>query len=178
MNSMISPLRSQVMILFPVSGSIRMSGPVVLSSMLMSAVVRDGDGVLGAVGRSQTGLVVQFGGHVALDEQDGLAIVVDIEQFGRQRVATVVALTLLCIQVYSHDDDGRGHSGPVTNDTATFSNNVPMLLLPPSEGKAIGGDTRRRTWTPETGTFSRLEAMRTEVVEALAAAGGGAEKLL
>ena len=66
----------------------------------------------------------------------------------------------------------------MTNDTATFSNNVPMLLLPPSEGKAIGGDTRRRTWTPETGTFSRLEAMRTEVVEALAAAGGGAEKLL
>jgi uncharacterized protein len=66
----------------------------------------------------------------------------------------------------------------VTSDTATFSNNVPMLLLPPSEGKAVGGSDRRR-WTPDAGSFgTRLGDRRLEVVEALAACGGGDEKLL
>ncbi len=94
-------------------------------------------------------------GDVALDEQHGLAIVVDIEQFGRQRVTTVVALALLCIQVYSHDGDCRGQSGPVTSERPTFSNSVPMLLLPPSEGKAEGGSARRSTWIPDQGAFGR-----------------------
>ncbi len=68
---------------------------------------------------------------------------------------------------------------PVTNATATFSNNVPMLLLPPSEGKAEGGNRRRSSWTPEGGSFgSHLGGRRAEVVEALAAAHGGDEKLL
>jgi len=68
---------------------------------------------------------------------------------------------------------------PVTNATATFSNNVPMLLLPPSEGKAEGGNRRRATWTPDTGSFgTRLGDARAEVAEALAAVHGGDEKLL
>jgi len=90
-----------------------------------------------------------------------------------------VALALLCIEVYSHPEERRGQSVPVTNATATFSNNVPMLLLPPSEGKAEGGTRRRSSWTPEGGSFgSHLGGRRAEVVEALAAAHGGDEKLL
>ena len=68
---------------------------------------------------------------------------------------------------------------PVTSEWATFSNNVPMLLLPPSEGKAQGGDARRSAWTPDAGSFGRrLGDRRTEVVDALAATHGGGEKLL
>ncbi len=122
---------------------------------------------------------MQLLGYVALDEQYGLAIVVDIEQFRRQRVTAVVALALLCIEVYSHPNDCRGQSGVVTSERATFSNNVPMLLLPPSEGKAEHGSRRRAAWTPDSGSFGRrLGQQRIEVVEALAAAGGGDEKLL
>ena len=54
-----------------------------------------------------------------------------------------------------------------------------MLLLPPSEGKAVGGNPRGATWTPDAGSFGRrLGEQRTAVVEALAAVGGGDEKLL
>jgi cytoplasmic iron level regulating protein YaaA (DUF328/UPF0246 family) len=54
-----------------------------------------------------------------------------------------------------------------------------MLLLPPSEGKAEGGSTRRARWTPERGNLgTRLSERRLDVVEALAAAHGGDEKLL
>jgi uncharacterized protein len=54
-----------------------------------------------------------------------------------------------------------------------------MLLLPPSEGKAMGGTSRSRGWTPDAGAFgNRLHDRRLAVVEALAAAGGGGEKLL
>ncbi len=67
----------------------------------------------------------------------------------------------------------------MTSAVATFSNNVPMLLLPPSEGKADGGSARRAAWTPEAGAFgAALSSKRTEIVEALAAVGGGSEKLL
>ena len=54
-----------------------------------------------------------------------------------------------------------------------------MLLLPPSEGKAEGGNRRRATWTPEAGAFGRaLGERRAEVVEALAVSHGGDERLL
>jgi cytoplasmic iron level regulating protein YaaA (DUF328/UPF0246 family) len=54
-----------------------------------------------------------------------------------------------------------------------------MLLLPPSEGKAQGGSTRRAGWTPEVGASGpRLSERRIAVVEALASIGGGDEKLL
>jgi len=54
-----------------------------------------------------------------------------------------------------------------------------MLLLPPSEGKADGGNARRATWSPDSGSLgSRLAEHRLDVVEALAAAHGGDEKLL
>ncbi|HSP27525.1 MAG TPA: peroxide stress protein YaaA [Ilumatobacteraceae bacterium] len=54
-----------------------------------------------------------------------------------------------------------------------------MLLLPPSEGKAEGGNRRRSTWTPESGSFgTALGDRRLEVVEALAAVHGGDERLL
>ena len=56
-----------------------------------------------------------------------------------------------------------------------------MLLLPPSEGKAEGGSSRRAGWSPDSGAFGRSDAIagrRVEVVEALASRGGGDEKLL
>jgi len=54
-----------------------------------------------------------------------------------------------------------------------------MLLLPPSEGKAAGGNPRAAAWTPDAGSFGgRLGELRLAVVEALAAVGGGDEKLL
>jgi cytoplasmic iron level regulating protein YaaA (DUF328/UPF0246 family) len=54
-----------------------------------------------------------------------------------------------------------------------------MLLLPPSEGKAEGGNPRRAPWTPEAGAFgSRLGDRRSAVVDALLAVHGGDEKLL
>jgi len=54
-----------------------------------------------------------------------------------------------------------------------------MLLLPPSEGKAEGGSARRSTWIPDQGVFGRrLGDRRAAVAEALAAVGGGDEKLL
>jgi len=54
-----------------------------------------------------------------------------------------------------------------------------MLLLPPSEGKAEGGNRRRAPWTPEAGSFgARLGDRRAAVVDALLAAHGGDEKLL
>jgi cytoplasmic iron level regulating protein YaaA (DUF328/UPF0246 family) len=57
-----------------------------------------------------------------------------------------------------------------------YSNSVPILLLPPSEGKAAGGSSR--PWEPDSGTFSTLADRRVELAEALGAIGGGSEKLL
>ncbi len=54
-----------------------------------------------------------------------------------------------------------------------------MLLLPPSEGKAGGGSSRRAGWAPDGGSFGRmLGDRRAAVVDALAASGGGDERLL
>jgi cytoplasmic iron level regulating protein YaaA (DUF328/UPF0246 family) len=51
------------------------------------------------------------------------------------------------------------------------------VLLPPSEGKATGGDGE--PWSPEQGIFgSELGASRHRVIAALAADGGGTAKLL
>jgi hypothetical protein len=53
-----------------------------------------------------------------------------------------------------------------------------MLLLPPSEGKAQGGRSRRG-WHPDAGSFGRaLGARRAEIAAALATCGGGNEKVL
>lgn len=59
-----------------------------------------------------------------------------------------------------------------------LSNSVPILLLPPSEGKAEGGRDRHR-WSPESGAFGRaLGDARAEVVAALGAVRGGDGRLL
>ncbi|HYN34821.1 MAG TPA: peroxide stress protein YaaA [Ilumatobacteraceae bacterium] len=53
------------------------------------------------------------------------------------------------------------------------------MLLPPSEGKAEGGNRRRARWSPDTGSSgASLGDRRAIVVEALAGIGGGGEKLL
>lgn len=67
----------------------------------------------------------------------------------------------------------------MTKPRPTSSRRVPILLLPPSEGKAEGGDPRRARWDPERGAFgAALGDRRCSVVEALARARGGDEKLL
>ncbi len=54
---------------------------------------------------------------------------------------------------------------------------VPLgILLPPSEGKASGGDGP--TWSAGQGRFGHLAKQRTALVRALAAQSGGDEKLL
>lgn len=61
----------------------------------------------------------------------------------------------------------------------TFSNSVPILLLPPSEGKATGGKTTNDTgWSEDAGAFAALSERRYDAVTALAKANGGNEKLL
>lgn len=50
------------------------------------------------------------------------------------------------------------------------------LLMPPSEGKASGGDGS--TWAPGLGLFADLEARRNTLVRRLARLRGGNEKLL
>lgn len=72
----------------------------------------------------------------------------------------------------------------MTSLSASFSHSVPILLLPPSEGKAPGG--RLRTvrgergvgWDPADGRFSELAPRRLELAQRLAETGGGTEKLL
>jgi cytoplasmic iron level regulating protein YaaA (DUF328/UPF0246 family) len=64
----------------------------------------------------------------------------------------------------------------VATPRRTLSNDVPILLLPPSEGKATGG--AGPGWQPSSGSFGALAARRAEVVRALAAADGGDERLL
>lgn len=50
------------------------------------------------------------------------------------------------------------------------------VLLPPSEGKALGG--AGPAWDPASGAFAALGPQRLEVARALARAGGGDAKLL
>ncbi|MBV1893015.1 MAG: peroxide stress protein YaaA [Ilumatobacteraceae bacterium] len=67
----------------------------------------------------------------------------------------------------------------MTNRTTEIPTGVPMLLLPPSEGKAFDEpDSNDSGWDPSDGTFGALELQRLAVAEALSAAGGGSEKLL
>jgi uncharacterized protein len=57
-----------------------------------------------------------------------------------------------------------------------YSNSVPILLLPPSEGKAPGG--KGPAWTPDSGVFGHLAHRRTQIAAVLADLRGGDERLL
>ena len=65
----------------------------------------------------------------------------------------------------------------MTNHSTPAADSTPLLLLPPSEGKALGGRPRTR-WNPSSGSFGSLGDRRAEVASALADAGGGDAKLL
>jgi len=65
----------------------------------------------------------------------------------------------------------------VTNSAATRPPDAPILLLPPSEGKATGGTLRTR-WNPAAGSFGSLGARREVVAARLTEVGGGDRKLL
>jgi uncharacterized protein len=64
----------------------------------------------------------------------------------------------------------------VASPWQSFSNSVPILLLPPSEGKARGG--RRRGWEPRSGAFADLADRRATVISRLTDAAGGDQRLL
>jgi hypothetical protein len=64
--------------------------------------LQDLDRELGAVRRSETSLLHEFGGNVALDEQHGLTEVVHVEQFWREGVTTIVALALVGFEMNTH----------------------------------------------------------------------------
>jgi uncharacterized protein len=129
---------------------------------------------------------MQIGRNLSVLKQNGLPVVVDVEQLGRQGVAPVVALTLLGIEMDLHHSPDSSDNSPARvgrariNDVSmlprTFSNTVPILLLPPSEGKALGGNGVR--WSEDSGSFDALAPRRRAVVDALAACGGGDPKLL
>lgn len=53
---------------------------------------------------------------------------------------------------------------------------VLVILLPPSEGKALGGDGP--AWTSDSGRFAELAPQRERVAKALARSNGGSQKLL
>ena len=69
-----------------------------------------------------------------------------------------------------------GQTATMPAAVRTRSSRSPILLIPPSEGKAAGGFARE--WTPDGGSFGALADQRAEVVAALACADGGNEKLL
>src|SRR4051812_21963740 len=82
-----------------------LTGAVSMCSLMSSplaCLVVDADRVLGAVGDRQARLVFEVRRHRAVADDDGLAVVVDVEQLGRQRIAPVVPLALLGIDPYLH----------------------------------------------------------------------------
>lgn len=89
-----------------------------------------------------------------------------------------------CLPAGEGGDRGR-QTGPMARPTSAlppgFSNSVPILLLPPSEGKAADHDRSDLgdPWTTDAGAFgSSLGTHRAEIAAALGAADGGDGKLL
>jgi cytoplasmic iron level regulating protein YaaA (DUF328/UPF0246 family) len=102
-----------------------------------------------------------------------VAIVVNVEQFRRQRVATVVTLALCSINSYSHTQRVR-----LTGKNEHIGATSILILLPPSEGKAAGGNADQ-SWNPASGTFSEtLQDKCLTVVKALKKLRGGDAALL
>jgi hypothetical protein len=64
--------------------------------------LHDLDRELRAVRRGESGLLHEFLGDLALDQQDGLTEVVDIEQLWGQGITTVVALALVGFEMNAH----------------------------------------------------------------------------
>ena len=59
----------------------------------------------GQLATARRALSASSGGHGAVTDLVRLAVVVDVEQLGRQRVAAVVPLALLGIDVDAHGRD-------------------------------------------------------------------------
>src|SRR5215212_1919639 len=78
------------------------------------ACLVDADRVLRAVGDRQSRLLLEVRRHRAVADDDGLAVVVDVEQLGRQRVAPVVPLALLGIDPYLHARSVRARRAVAT----------------------------------------------------------------
>lgn len=56
--------------------------------------------------------MLEFGGYVSVHQQHGLAVLVDIEQLRSQRVAAIVSLTFLCVEVNAHASNVAGRLPP------------------------------------------------------------------
>lgn len=118
-------------------------------------------------------------GDVPVDEQHSCAEVINIKEFGCQRVAPVVALTFFRVQVHSHPTSLDGHD--VTMATPSLKERCLsrefLILLPPSEGKAPGGESS--PWAPGHGAFGpAAETARLQIVSALANCQGGTATML
>ena len=102
-----------------------------------------------------------------------VSVVVDVEQLGRQRVTTVVALAFCGVNSYSHTERVR-----LTDKNEHIGATSILILLPPSEGKAAGGNAGQ-PWNPASGTFSEtLQDKCLTVVKALKKLRGGDAALL
>lgn len=49
--------------------------------------------------------MLQVGGYLVVDQQEGLSVLVDIEQLGGQRVAAIVTLTLPGVEMDAHESN-------------------------------------------------------------------------
>src|SRR5262245_47240203 len=70
--------------------------------------VKDFDGKLGAVGLGKIGLLFQPRGHGAVALLARVAVLVELEQLGRQRLAAVVTLAFVAIDAHL-ERAGVGH---------------------------------------------------------------------
>lgn len=78
--------------------------------------------------------MLEFGRNVTISDDDCLAHVVDIEQFGRQRVAPVVTLTLFTVHDDSHADprlipSHDGSTAPVPGSSPRYVYSIPGLCV-------------------------------------------------
>src|SRR4029453_2324956 len=69
---------------------------------VICALLRGRDRVLRAVRCGEAGRALQRFRHVTFNEEDGLAVVVDVEQLRRQGVAAVVPLAFAGVEVDPH----------------------------------------------------------------------------
>ena len=72
---------------------------------MIAVLLDDADGVLGAVGDGEAGLVDELRRHDAVAEDERLPVVVDVEELGRDGVAAVVPLALVGVDHHPHRRD-------------------------------------------------------------------------
>ena len=142
----------------------------------------DDDGELRTICLGEAGAVFKPRGHNAVVQFVRIAVIVNVEKFRGEGVAAAMSLAFLRINVYSHSDSvepiGQNQRvGTATSASSSLRQMSPVILLPPSEGKAEGG-TPGTHWSVDEGPLGELAPQRKKVIAALRANGGGSQKLL